>query len=415
MSPMAIAVLRFLAFSAAFLVAAPAGQARSVSGASPAPGRTLATVGQVYSLSADGGRVAMLVGNGYRPMVVVWNPASGSLIHLDPTARTGGASVYDLALGGNTVAWVNTPRTGAHETPMLVERARLDRPSSPPAVAEFAWSPDGGTGNLLGDLRSGGSLVAFDTYYLCTYGDGLDCPPGYAEYATYGEQVWLLDIGTPGACASIPSGADPEGGDITFARDPSVLCRKVVATDGTSTVLAVGGGRLAISRSDRTVQLVDELGNAVSTVTSTLGKIDSLALDGNQVDLLVRARQPWRAVLEVHDAQSGALEHSWTLARTHTPIERDPCEEGCLGGTPHPSLRLEGAAQGVVAYILDGTLHLLRLSDGRSAIVTRSRRGLLARLDGSGLFYSYQVDDKHYPGRVVHVSRQALTGLLDGD
>jgi hypothetical protein len=159
-------------------------------------------------------------------MVAVWNPTRGSVIHFDPAARTGRAFVCDVALGGNTLAWVNAPATGAYETPLLVERARLDQPFSPPVVAEFTHSADPGDGNLLGDLHSGGAVVAFDTYYLCVYGDGLDCLPGYAEYATYGEQVWLLDVGTPGACASIPTRADPSGGDITFERDPSVLPRK---------------------------------------------------------------------------------------------------------------------------------------------------------------------------------------------
>jgi hypothetical protein len=374
----------------------------------------------------------MLVGNGEHPMVAVWNPTRGSVIRFDPTARTSRAFVYGLALGGNTLAWVNAPDTGAHETPMLVERARLDQPSSPPVVAEFAHSPDG-TGNLLGDLHSGGGLVAFDTYYLCSYGDGLDCPPGYAEFATYGEQVWLLDVGTPGACASIPTGAQPENGDITFRRDPTVLCRKLVTTDGASTVVAVGGGRIAIAsgeppglralappgpalaRSDRTVQLVDELGNTVSEITSTLGNIRAVALDGNQVDLLVRASKPWRAVLEIHDALSGALEHSWTLTRTPSPMGPDPCEDTCLNSSlyEHSPLRLEAAAGGLVAYVLNGTLHLLRVADGRSAIVARNRGVLRAQLDESGLFYSYQVADKRYPGRVIHVSSQALTSLLD--
>jgi hypothetical protein len=410
---MAIAVLRFLALCAAFLVAVPSGQAGSAGGVPPGV-QTLATVGQVYSLSADGGRVGMLVGNGERPMVAVWNPTRGSVIRFDPTARTSRAFVYDLALGGNTLAWVNAPYTGAHETPMLVERARLDQPSSPPVVAEFSHNPDGGDGNLLGDLHSGGGLVAFDTYYLCD-GSGFDCPPGYAEFATYGEQVWLLDVGTPGACASIPTGADPEGGDITYWRDPSVLCRKLVSTEGASTVVAVGGGRIAIARSDRTVQLVDELGNTVSEITSTLGNIRAVALDGNQIELLVRASKPRRAVLEIHDALSGALEHSWTLTRTPTPMGPDPCEDTCLTSSlyEHPPLRLEAAAGGLVAYVLNGTLHLLRVADGRSAIVTRNRRTLRAQLDQSGLFYSYQVPDKRYPGRVIHVSSQALTNLLD--
>jgi hypothetical protein len=198
--------------------------------------------------------------------------------------------------GENTLAWVNAPDTAAHETPLLVERARLDRPSSPAVIAEFAHAPDEGEGNQLGDLHSGGSLVAFDTSYVCA-GDGSDCPVGYGEFATHGEQVWLLDVGSPGACASIPTGADSANGDITFRRDPSVLCRKVVSSDRASTVLAVGGGRVAVARSDRTVQLVDELGNDVSEITSTLGMIRTVALDGNQVDLLVRATRPWRAVL----------------------------------------------------------------------------------------------------------------------
>jgi hypothetical protein len=380
---------------------------------SPAGGHVLLVArGPIAFLAADRGRVALSVVYGASPKVAVWNPARRSIVRF-PTDLRDDMHVWPegLALIGDTVAWLGAVETGAHETPMVLMQARLDRPSSPD-VAAFAWSPDGGSGNFLGDLHNDGSQVAFDTYYVCGSDAQLDpqCQPGFGVYDVATEQVYALNVGQSGTCASIPSGADPYD-DITFPPDPTIRCRQLLQTTGAATVLAVGGGRIAIGRPDGSIELLDASGAPQATVSSNEGTVKAISLDGTKVVLLARAT-PWRAVLEVQNASTGALEHSVTLARTYAPMGG---ESDCTTTYRCPSLRLESAAKDVVVYALSRTLHLLRLTDDRDVTVTRSFHAyaLHAQLDQSGLFYSYDVHDHGYPGRVVHLTWNALARVLD--
>jgi hypothetical protein len=325
----------------------------------------------------------------------------------------------DVALAGNTVAWLDAPFTGAHETPMTVMRARIDRASSPPDVAAFTWSPDGGTGNLLGDVHSGGSLIAFDTVDVCDADYG--CPTGYHGYDVTEEHVLALGVGGSGTCASIPSGADPGDGDITFPVNPSVRCTDVLDTHGPDPipVLALGGGRIALGNPDGSVGLISAQGTPNAKVSSSIGRpINAVTLDDANRLVLLESTTSGDPVLEVHDAATGALERSvpLALAAPYGGLGADPCEAEwyhCPSDTP--TLRLESTGRGLVAYTLGRTLRLLRLADGRDVLVGTSldASSLHAQLDQTGLFYAYDVADSRHPGRVVHLTWQALNQLFD--
>ena len=117
-----------------------------------------------------------------------------------------------------------------------------------------------------------------------------------------------------------------------------------------------------------------------------------MALTGDL--LVVRARQK----LLVYDARSGALLSAWPFRGT-----------------------LEAAHGEFAVSVLGRDLTLLDLRDGRSSLLRapsltrRFRRGYFfeqlvhADLTAAGLFYSYNVDDRRDPGRVVFVPQARLT------
>jgi hypothetical protein len=260
-------------------------------------------------------------------------------------------------------------------------------------------------------------VSAFDSYHNCGPDTvQLDCPSTYKPFETSRTQDWLVGVGQPGACASIYSGADEFS--TIFAPESSFRCAQLRAANGTSEVVAVGGGRIALAGADSSVDLVDTAGRKVVTVTANPpNTIKAVVLDATQLDLLVRAPDGG-AVLEAHDPTTGTIEQSVTLTNTRTSLGPDPCEDGCPNfppGVGDPSLRLEGTRRGIVAYVAKRTLHLLRLADRRDVIVATSLHGdgLHAQFDDSGLFYTYDVGDRKYPGRVVHLPWRAVTALVD--
>jgi hypothetical protein len=84
-----------------------------------------------------------------------------------------------------------------------------------------------------------------------------------------------------------------------------------------------------------------------------------------------------------------------------------------------PGAQLESADGGVVVYTVGSSIHLL--AHGRESVVhthalrlSRLRdyvyRVVHAALTRERLFYSFNVADRRYPGRVVFVPRSALPG-----
>jgi hypothetical protein len=89
-----------------------------------------------------------------------------------------------------------------------------------------------------------------------------------------------------------------------------------------------------------------------------------------------------RGALLHHDAASGQLLHEW-------PLPDVPSGQRCATPNIHrcsdPRLMLEGAANGLVTYVADKRVHLLRLTDGSDVVVGQ---GQAAGFVDSGLVYA---------------------------
>jgi hypothetical protein len=86
--------------------------------------------------------------------------------------------------------------------------------------------------------------------------------------------------------------------------------------------------------------------------------------------------------LRDYDADSGTLLRRW-------PLSDAPSGSDCRPGIPFSctdsQLRLQDAARGLVAYILDNQVHLLRLADGKDVVIAA---GIHARFMNAGLVYA---------------------------
>jgi hypothetical protein len=89
-----------------------------------------------------------------------------------------------------------------------------------------------------------------------------------------------------------------------------------------------------------------------------------------------------------YDVRTGALLHRWPLPQVWTGPDcgfhcgpNPNCWYGCDPGT----LVLEDAARGLVAYVLEKQVHVLRLADGAVTVVAK---GTVARFMDDGLVYA---------------------------
>jgi hypothetical protein len=149
--------------------------------------------------------------------------------------------------------------------------------------------------------------------------------------------------------------------------------------------LDADAGRIVASGDNATVVLDADGRQLLSIPVSTA----AAQLAGSDLVVLVPG------ALRVYDATTGELLHSWPLPDVSF---------GGFCGVPmwecaSPRLLLEGAARGMVVYLLDGKLHVLRLRDGADTVVADATA---AQLDDSGLFYAYRTTGM-WPGRVHFV------------
>jgi hypothetical protein len=92
--------------------------------------------------------------------------------------------------------------------------------------------------------------------------------------------------------------------------------------------------------------------------------------------------------LRDYDVRTGELLHTWTMPNVQTGLDCDfHCgpRPTCLASCPAYPLVLEDAARGLVAYVFDGRVHVLRIADGADAVVAG---GSMARFVDSGLVYA---------------------------
>src|SRR5262249_29660036 len=89
------------------------------------------------------------------------------------------------------------------------------------------------------------------------------------------------------------------------------------------------------------------------------------------------------AQLRVYDARTGTLRRTWPLAAEAAGHDCD--YYGDPSCPTQPELALDDVAHGLVAYVLERQVHLLRLSDGADAVVGP---GSHARFMDTGLVFA---------------------------
>ncbi len=318
--------------------------------------RTLATVSRdeltapwpIESLASDGQRVAY-VACGH---VFVWTPSTRAVVQAEPVASMApncqeanyhaSYSVYSLALASGRVAFGAVQGNQIHSW-WLGGTVLGRRPSVFELGHGYATlgSPYN-TGPVIGELAGAGDLLVFGSWIEQVLGGQ------FGPVVTTSENV---ERAGPGGCP----------------------CPTIASSPGPLASLDVDGGRI-VAGGDNATWLLDSNGSWLLTLP-----VSPLAAQLSGSDLVVFVR----GELRDYDAGSGALRHVWPLPDVASGREcATPNLDRCNSPT---ALVLEDAARGLVTYLLDGQVHLLRLADGADTTVAAGTR---ARFMGAGLVYA---------------------------
>jgi hypothetical protein len=315
----------------------------------------------VQYLAADGNRIAYSFCG---QLVAWWRPGTRAGGRFGPPAQFtcpppgSPENGYSLTVAGGHVAWA--VNYGGIQTNSWIRVVAFAKPTS---VMIVAYQPACCRGDVLGEGRMGfvvgqGPLLAFTRWELC--GDIGGTPCGIGSRAIVGSTLYTVPL-PPAAGTGCPN--QPFG--CTQIGNAPSLVRSVSADSG----------RLALLRADGSLSVVNASGGFPSIYPATLyGQIVAAELSGSDVVLLTQG------TLRHFDA-TGFLQHTWPVANVTSggPCQRLPC--------PQQMLTLEDAAGGLVAYTLQGEVHVLRLSDGRDVVVAQGTR---ARFVSSGLVFAYE-------------------------
>jgi hypothetical protein len=317
----------------------------------PAP-RSLATVSRdeltapwsIERIAADSGRVAY-VACGH---VFVWTPAVKTVMQAEPVASmapncrapdgtyTTSYDVYDLALAGDRLADATT--FGCNSIQLRLQLENLGQPANTSDVAQALGNCGGPFHPALGELAGSGNLLVYGEWWETS------AIPVLPPFAITSEEIHRIDAsGCP--CPAIVSSPGP-----LYAAD--VDQGRVVAYGTNATLLLDRDGHQVLSL-------------PISPVAAQLA--------GSDLVLLVQGQ------LRDYDSHNGALLHTWPMPDVTSGPECAWRE--CSAAR----LVLEDAAQGLVAYTLDGHVHVLRLADGADATIAA---GTLARFIDAGLVYA---------------------------
>jgi hypothetical protein len=291
--------------------------------------------GPVQELAADGDRVAFIACGG----VFVWTRATGAVTPVEPApecrATYSRGHVYSVGLAADRVVWWekgwglcflwNARRATVGAAPLDLDHG-TGCLGSPPTI---------GSGTGLG----AGSLLVRSSWK--------------AHYANGGQ---VVDQQT-----------------IERVDGPGCPC-PLSSSPGPYTPLDVDAGRIVVSGTNETRILA-----ADGTMLLSL-PVPTLAAQLSGLDLVLAAG----GALRVYDAVTGALRVSW-------PLPGQPAGHDCdVYGDPScpqsaASLTLGGLSHGLVAYVFDREVHVLRIADGADRVVAP---GTLARFMDAGLVYA---------------------------
>jgi hypothetical protein len=299
---------------------------------------SLLAPGPIFGLAADGGRVAFIACQG----VYAWTPATGDVTTAEQMGlpsmcadRTNYA-FYDVALAGDRLLYADS--SGCNVISQRVRLKLLDRPVDPTTIASGRGACGGPYQPFVGDLAGGGDLLVFSRW-----DERVHYSTGPAGYSTTQQDVQRVEAdGCP--------------------------CPDVASSAGPLTPADVDDGRI-VAFGEKATLVLDRDGR---TLLSIPVAPTAAQLSGNDLVVLLPGE------LRDYDASSGASLHTWSL--TGVPNGR-VCWLRCL----NVQLTLEDASHGLVAYVLDGEVHILRLADGADKVVASGRS---PRFMDAGLVYA---------------------------
>ncbi len=360
-------MIRFCAVAVALLLPVAAGAALST--------RVLRTTASVDVLAADGPVVAVATAwaRGECEQVVAWNPMRARVRPLGrptPCPQTStGRAIVETAVAGARVAWINDGGGNEHESRLFV--GSVAAPSTAKLLAFATRDVDTGEGTSVGNLRGDGTLLVFNTWSLDAKG------------TVSNSKLWRI-VGTS-------------------------TRRLLVSASDKLAVLAVAAGRMLLQRGDGSLEVRRADGSLIRAFPQT-GEV--LAATLSPADLIIYSREGVTGRLSVYAPVNGELLRNVPIPG-RWPLTPLPCSFPAGSGPaacrqPVQPLHFEDADPGLLVYVLDKTVHLLLLSDGRDrAIGAPGRAPVFAQLEPSGLFYAYRTTTR-LKGRVQFVPRAEL-------
>jgi Tol biopolymer transport system component len=315
--------------------------------------RTLANVSEsgleapwaVTRIATDGDRMAYVSCN----HIFVWTPQRRQVVQADPWAGMNANCstpdnsyyvafwIYSLALSGDRIAWGELQGNMGQE--WSIGAGSLSQPDDFRLFGSVGSASGCAVGNGgLGDLVGSGSLLVFSRWR-----DEPRCP----RARTLEQHLYRADTG---GCP----------------------CLELANAPGPLAPFDVDAGRIVAGGENATV-ILDGTGHQLLAVP-----VSPLAaqLTGTQLVVLVQGG------LQVYDASTGVLQQSWRLPDVPSGGECGAPHSGAWDCHWDARLFLEDAANGLVAYVLDKQVHLLRFTDGADRVVTA---GTLARFTSEGL------------------------------
>jgi hypothetical protein len=315
----------------------------------------------VQYLAADGNRIAYSFCG---QLVGWWSPGSTTGGKFGPPALfacpppTSLEILYSLAVAGGHVGWA--VNYGGIQTNSSIKVVSFAQPANVRIVAHQSACC---RGEPIGEGRMGfvvgqGSLLAFTQWQLCGDIGAVSCGIGSRSFAASSLYSLLLPPSAGTACPNQP-----------------FQCTQIGTAPSLVGAISADSGRLALQRSDGSLAVHNANGSLVS-VYSALSWGPTLAAELMGAELVLLTQGTLR-----HFGAAGFLEHTWPVANVTSggTCRRVPCSPQLL--------TLEDAAGGLVAYTVQGEVHVLRLSDGRDVVVAA---GTKARFVSSGLVYAFE-------------------------
>jgi FG-GAP-like repeat len=300
----------------------------------------------ITALAADRNHAAICTGG----VPVGWAPGRAPV-----TFKTGpyGGCSFDLAVGGGHVAWTEVVGFGNLELDIGVFVSKLQggrRKEVDEEVNDCGAGPCYPTGTWVEQLLGGGPLIAWsDSTVACV----ANCDEGEDAFASYRVTRQAL------------------------VRYSAGHARRVRRDSADHTLLAVGGGRMALQVGGRVVVLKPN-GARIAGVDAP--DVQSVALSRTELGIA------GRSALNLYDPARGHLRKTIALG-------------------PNAALQLAGITSRLALLRAPHALVLVRLGDG--ALISfplaskAAKRLVHAKLTAVGLFYAFNVTRGKAKGRIV--------------